>query len=202
MQLTLHHPLFSTEAEILSNVHNRPFPVGFESRLILDNVEKNDRIVYLNSCACLPLFRRLAGIVGEENIQTTKGLHETIRVQDGWATLVIGQCVLDEFRNMSRALSEISRVLATGGTAILSGPVSRTLTLRFERQDKPPMEIPSIREVERDLSHHRLKLLETHNLTEKIKTELRQSGRTSSVLDFDSSMDYVLVKLVSMIHSA
>ena len=102
---------------------------------------------------------------------------------------------------MSKALSEISRVLAPRGTAILSGPVSRTLTLRFERGDKRPMEILPIREVERDLSQRGLKLLDIHNLTEKIKTELRQSGRTSSVRDFDSSIDYVLVKLVSMIDS-
>jgi hypothetical protein len=54
-------------------------------------------------------------------------------------------------------------------------------------------------EVARDLSQHRLKLLETHNLTEKIRNELRQSGRSISTLDFDSSIDYVLVKLVSMI---
>jgi hypothetical protein len=192
---------FSIEATIVSNVQSRPFPVGFESRLILDNVEKNDRIVYLNSCACLPLYQQLAGIVGEENIKTTTGLHETIRVQDGWASLIIGQCVLDEFRNMSTALSEISRVLETGGTAMLSGPVSRTRTLRFERQGKPPIEFLSMREIERGLIQHGLRLLETHNLTTEIKTELRHSSRASSVLDFDSSMDYVLVKLVSMIDS-
>lgn len=54
-------------------------------------------------------------------------------------------------------------------------------------------------EVAGDLSLHRLKLLKTHNLTEKIRNELRQSGRSTSTLDFDSSMDYVLVKPVSMI---
>ena len=158
-------------------------------------MEKNDRIVYLNSCACLPLYQQLARIVGRENIQTTSGLHETIRVEDGWASLVIGQCVLDEFRNLSRAASEISRVLATGGTAMLSGPVSRTRTLRFERQGKPPIEFLSMREVERNLSQHGLRLLEVHNLTEEIKMELHQSGRANSVLDFDSSMDYLLVRL-------
>jgi ubiquinone/menaquinone biosynthesis C-methylase UbiE len=141
------------------------------------------------------MYQQLAKIVGEENIQTTSGLHETIRVEDGWASLVIGQCVLDEFRNVSRAASEISRVLTTGGTAMLSGPVSRTRTLRFERQDKPPIEFLSMREVERNLSQHGLTLLQTHDLTEEIKTELLQSGRGSSVLDFDSSMDYVLVKV-------
>ena len=158
-------------------------------------MDKNDRIVYLNSCACLPLYQQLAGKVGEENIRTTSGLHETIQVEDGWASLVIGQCVLDEFRNVSIALSEISRVLAKSGTAILSGPVSRTSTLRFERQDKPPIEFLSMREIERGLSQHGLRLLETHILTEEIKRELHQSGRTSSKLDFDSSMDYVLVRL-------
>ncbi len=171
------------------------FPVGFETKIILDSVKNDDRIVYLNSCACLPLYDELLKATGEENIRTTGRTHESITVEDDWASLVIGQCILDEFTDASKAVYEISRILRTGGTAILSGPVSRGNRLRFERTPKPPVEVLPFREVVAELNRCGLEVVEVHDLTKQIKTELAQSGREGSKLDFDNSMDYALIKV-------
>ncbi len=170
------------------------FPVGFETGIILDNVKNGDHIVYLNSCACLPLYRELLNVIGAENLRTTSGIHESINVEDDWATLLIGQCILDEFADISKAASEISRVLKLGGTVILSGPVSRGDRLKFERAGKPPIAVPSLKEVEAELFRYGLKVVHTHNLTSEAKAELRRSGSTSLILDFNSSVNYVLVR--------
>jgi hypothetical protein len=140
------------------------------------------------------LYKQLLRVVGEDNIRTTKGIHESIEVEDEWASLIIGQCVLDELRIVPKASSEISRVLRIGGTALLSGPVSRNGRLKFERQGKPPMVFLSLKEVRTELFQHRLRLLQTHDLTKEVKTALSQRGHGGSILDFEQSMDYVLVK--------
>ena len=176
----------------MSSQRERAFPVGFEVDLILDRVKSGDRVVYLNSCACLPLYQQLLTVVGEANIRTTGRVHEFIGVEDDWASLVVGQCVLDEFHDLSEGASEISRVLSRGGTALLSGPVSRNQKLKFDRHGKPPQVFFPLREVETALLQHGLRLSQTHKLTEQIKIELSRSERVSS-LDFDSSMDYVLI---------
>lgn len=157
-------------------------------------MKADDHVVYLNTCACLPLYQQIVRIVGEHNLQATTGPHESIDVEDEWATLVIGQCILDEFQNASKSTSEIARVLRNGGRAIVSGPVSRNRRLKFERQGKPAQEFFSLRDVEAELSQHGLRPLVVHNLTENIKTELRRSDRQPSMLDFESLMDYVLIE--------
>ena len=171
------------------------FPVGFETGIIIDDVKKDERVVYMNSCACLPLYRELLKVTRENNIRTTTGTHESIDVEDDWATLIIGQCVLDEFADVSKAVSEISRVLKHGGRIILTGPVSYSDELRFERVGKPPAIIPSLREIETELLRHALKIENVYNLTSEARAELRRSGGTSRVLDFDPAVNYVLVKI-------
>ena len=173
-----------------------PFPVGFEEKLILEKVRNDDRVVYLDSCACLPLYQQLARVIGERNIRTAAGPHESIRVADEWATIIIGQCVLDEFRNVSKALSEISRVLADKGRAVLSGPVSRNRSLELESQDNPPRPFISLNDLKTRFTENGLSFLQSHDLTGEIRSEFARSGRESSVLDFESSMDYVLVEAI------
>lgn len=58
---------------------------------------------------------KLLKVVGEEIVRTTVGVHESINVEDDWATLLIGQRILDEFADISKAVSEISGVLRVGG---------------------------------------------------------------------------------------
>jgi hypothetical protein len=183
----------------LSAREGRAFPVGFETAIILDNVKNDDRVVYLNSCACFPLYRELLRVVAEESIRTTSGVHESVNVENDWATLLIGQCILDEFADVSKAASETSRILKVGGTAILSGPVSRGDRLKFERSGKRPIAVPSLKEVEVELSRQGLKTLYIYNLTSEAKAELRRSGSSSSILDFDPSVSYVLVRAVKML---
>lgn len=173
---------------------SRPFPVGFEEKLILEKVRNDDRVVYLNSCACLPLYQQLARFVGKHNIRTAGGPHESIGVADEWATIVIGQCVLDEFRNVSKALAEVSRVLVDDGRTVLSGPVSRNGRLEFERRDKPSRAFLPLNDLISKFSENRLSFFQSHDLTQAIRLELARSARESSVLDFESSMDYVLVE--------
>ena len=173
---------------------SRPFPVSFEEKLILERVRDDDLVVYLDSCACLPLYQQLSRVVGEHNIRTVGGLHESIRVADESATIVIGQCVLDEFRDVSKALSEISRVLVNDGRAVLSGPVSRNGRLEFERRDKAPMVFLSLEDFKTKFSENGLNFFKSHDLTEAIKLEFSKSAHESSALDFESSMDYVLVE--------
>jgi hypothetical protein len=140
------------------------------------------------------LHKQLLGIVGADNIRKTNGTHESIQIEDKWASLLIGQCVLDEFHSVPKALSEISRVLSEGGTAMLSGPVSRKHRLEFERPGRPAMLFLPLKEIETKLSENRLRLLQVHDLTREIKAELRQDGRGSSILDFETAMKYVLVR--------
>jgi ubiquinone/menaquinone biosynthesis C-methylase UbiE len=140
------------------------------------------------------LYNELLKVAGRENIRTTGRTHETISVEDDWASLVIGQCILDEFTDASKAVSEISRILRIGGTALLSGPVSRGDRLRFERSGKPPAEILPLREVSAELRYYGLEVSQIDNLTEEIKSELHKSGRKDSKLGFENSMDYLLIR--------
>lgn len=178
----------------MTSTRSRPFPVGFEEKLILERVRSDDRVVYLDSCACLPLYRQLARVVGEHNIRTAVGPHESIGVANESATIVIGQCVLDEFRNLSKAVSEISRVLVNGGRTVLSGPVSRNGRLEIESQGRPPRLFLSLNGLKASFSEKGLSFLQSHDLTRAIRLELTRSGHESSMLDFESSMDYVLVE--------
>ena len=117
-------------------------PSNFEAKLILDEVRDDDRVVYLGTCACTPLARDISrkvrksgGLVAagrdetlsnrgaSKNASFLTGTHEQVPVEDGWATLVVGECILDEFRNMERAFSQFSRILSPGGRLLASGPV-------------------------------------------------------------------------------
>jgi hypothetical protein len=69
----------------------------------------------------------------------------------------------------------------------------------LERQGKPSIEFLSLRELEAAFFQHELRVLQTHVLTNEIKTELQRAGRASSALNFESSLDYVLVRATKVL---
>lgn len=136
------------------------FPADYEALLVLEEVRADDKIVYFESCACLPLRDRIAEktrergqlvIIGSrgvkesaaEEVECREGTYEKVPVEDNWATLAIGECSLDEFKDSKQAVSELWRILAPGGKILLSGPVgtddeviSRASIVEFLTLDK------------------------------------------------------------------
>lgn len=176
-------------------VNVTPFPVGFEAETVLGKVKSGERILYLDSCACSPLYKRLASRVGEENIRTTRGTHESIDMEGGWATIVIGQCVLDELLDFSKAFSEAARVLAEGGSVLLSGPVSRSGVLKFKTR-RGEVNLLTVDDISRRLLHEGLSVVDVADLTVPAKNEtaccLNAAGQP--VLDLERSMRWVLIE--------
>lgn len=144
----------------------------------------------------MPLYEELSKVTGSENLLAMDENHESIYVQDNWADVVIGQCVLDEFLDSSRSLFEISRVLRTGGKAILSGPVSHTNTAIKFQSHRGEVDLLAHSEIERRFSLVGLKITSVLDFTSQAKSELeeRSSGVGDSNLDFGNSMDYVLIE--------
>ena len=173
----------------------KPFPVGFEAKAVLGRVRKGDRIVYLDSCACSPLYGQLASLVGAENIRTSPRAHESIGVEGGWATIIIGECVLDEFLDYSMALSEAARVLVEGGSVLLSGPVSRNGILKF-KTSRGEVDLLTVDDIGRKLSREGLNVIDVVDLTSPAKRDLagRLNGEGKPVLDLERSMRFVLVE--------
>ena len=172
-----------------------PFPVGFETETILGRIRRGDRVVYLNSCACAPLTQQLCSLAGDENVRTTQGIHESIDVENGWATIVIGQCVLDEFLDFSKALSEVARVLRKGGSVLLTGPVSKSGVMKF-KSHRGEVDLLDVGELGRRLSSEGMNVVDAVDLTAHAKKEL--SGLVGNdgtpVLELERSMRYVLVE--------
>lgn len=172
-----------------------PFPVGFETEDILAKVKAGDNIVYMASCACVPLYGQITALVGAGNVKATRGIHESIDAEGGWATVVIGQCVLDEFLDFSKALTEVARVVRVGGSVLLSGPISRSGTVRF-RSHRGEVDLLPLGDVRTQLSRHGLEITGVVNLTRQAKSELltRFGVEGKSILDLEQSMEYVLIQ--------
>ncbi len=135
-----------------------PFPSDYEAPLILREVKNDDRVVYLESCTCLPLVHDiLEKVTGSGELRVAGRNHEDLPIQDGWATLVVGECVLDEFRDSSKAISEFLRILAPRGKLLLSGPV------RLASEKVPKVD------------SKRLGAIETMTL-DGVKEQLRENG--------------------------
>lgn len=89
---------------------------GIDSLIAARMVGPGGRVIGIDMTpAMLEKARRSAAEAAIDNVEFREGLMEELPVEDGWADVVISNGVLNLTPDKPRALSEMARVLKTGG---------------------------------------------------------------------------------------
>ncbi|HXH83484.1 MAG TPA: hypothetical protein VNN07_11210 [Candidatus Tectomicrobia bacterium] len=102
---------------------------------------------------------------------------EKNRLPDGWADVVVGHCVLDEFETPLTAFTEVARTATPGASLWLTGPVSSNpapLTLR--RGSGGEMTFWPARGLIHELERSGFGEVATRDLTSELLARLRHAG--------------------------